>query len=355
VSNDQNREQSAAPGRASAAVSSRFRVADRAHLTRHMGDNSEAPAEPGVRIYEVSPRDGLQNESVVVSTDDKVALIEQLVAAGLRDVEVTSFVRPTWVPQLADASEVIARLPDAPGVRFWSLIPNRRGLERAIDAGVRHVATFMSVSETHNKKNLNRTRRESLDGLADVIATAKAEDISVRAYLSTVFGCPYEGAVSVDETLRLSMALLEAGADELALGDTTGMGDPMLVREVVRSLVDAGIELERIGLHMHDTRGTALVNVLAGYQAGVRTFDGSVAGVGGCPYAPGAAGNAASDDLVNLFEAMGVNTGIDIGTLAGAGVLLADRLSRQLPGRYHRYHMGATARPSGSGAEKTTA
>ncbi len=335
------------------SASGRVRVPGSAHLTRHMQGPRDAADAPAVRIYEVSPRDGLQNESVVVSTEDKVALINQLVAAGVRDVEVTSFVRPTWVPQLADATDVIAQLPDVPGVRYWSLIPNRRGLERAIGAGVRHIATFMSVSETHNKKNLNRTRRESLAGLGEVIATAKAEGMSVRAYLSTVFGCPYEGPVTVDETVRLSLALLEAGADELALGDTTGMGDPTLVDAVVGARVDAGVGLERIGLHMHDTRGTALVNVMAGYRAGVRTFDGSVAGVGGCPYAPGAAGNAASDDLVNLFEAMGVPTGIDIATLAGAGVLLADRLGRTLPGRYHRYHLGACA--TGGAAEKTTA
>lgn len=296
-----------------------------------------------VRICEVSPRDGLQNEAVIVSTDDKVELIEQLVAAGLKDVEVTSFVRPAWVPQLADAAEVIARLPQQDDVRFWSLVPNRRGLERAIGSGVRHVATFMSVSETHNKKNLNRTRRESLSGLDDVIATAKAEHMTVRAYLSTVFGCPFEGPVAVDETVRLSLALLEAGADELALGDTTGMGNPVLVTKVVEGLVAAGVHLDQIGLHLHDTRGTGMANALAGYAAGVRTFDGSVAGVGGCPYAPGASGNAASDDLVHVFEAMGISTGVDLDRLANAGVFLGERLGRDLPGRYHRYHLGTCA------------
>ncbi|MFM2244757.1 MAG: hypothetical protein RL071_831 [Pseudomonadota bacterium] len=297
--------------------------------------------QTAVRIYEVAPRDGLQNEAQVVSTDDKVELIERLVAAGLTDIEVTSFVRAAWIPQLADAAEVLARLPRREGVRFWALVPNVRGLERAVESDVRCVATVMSASETHNKKNLNRTRRESLAGLREVIATAKAEDMRVRAYLSTVFGCPYEGDVPLAESVGLCVDLLEAGADELALGDTTGMGNPAQVFAIIEGLRGAGVPLERIGLHMHDTKGTALANVLAGWQAGVRTFDGSVAGVGGCPYAPGASGNAASDDLVHLFSAMGVQTGVDIDALAGAGVFLAERLGRSLPGRYHRFHLGA--------------
>jgi hydroxymethylglutaryl-CoA lyase len=314
------------------------------HVAKARGEQPEATT-PRVRIYEVAPRDGLQNESTVVPAADKIELVRRLVSAGVRDVEVTSFVKPSWIPQLADAREVIAGLRDLYGredLRLWALTPNRRGLERAIDSDVRHVATFMSASETHNKKNLNRTRRESLAGLADVIGTAKASGQTVRAYLSTVFGCPYEGDVSLDDTIALSLDLLALGADELALGDTTGMGNPAQVVEVVQGLTAAGVPIEAIALHMHDTRGTALANVLAGYQVGVRTFDGSVAGVGGCPYARGASGNAASDDLVNLFEAMGVHTGIDIQRLAGAGVFLADRLGRELPGRYHRYHVGAS-------------
>ena len=315
------------------------------HIAKLRGDlPSDGP--PTVRIYEVSPRDGLQNESVVVPAEDKIALVRRLVHAGVRDIEVTSFVKPSWIPQLADAKVVLAGLRDLytnDDLRLWALIPNRRGLERAIDADVRHVATFMSASETHNKKNLNRTRRESLVGLTDVIGTAKESGQTVRAYLSTVFGCPYEGDVSIDETVALTLDLMALGADEIALGDTTGMGNPGQVIEVVTRLTQAGVPIERIALHMHDTRGTALANVLAGYQVGVRTFDGSVAGVGGCPYAKGASGNAASDDLVNLFEAMGVQTGIDISRLAGAGVFLADRLGRELPGRYHQYHKGSSA------------
>lgn len=317
------------------------------HLPR-VADPADA-----VRIYEVAPRDGLQNELAVVRTEDKVALITRLADAGLRDIEVTSFVRPSWIPQLADAAEVLAQLSHREGVRFWALVPNVRGLERAIETGVSCVATVLSASETHNKKNLNRTRHESLVGLREVIATARAEELRVRAYISTVFGCPYEGAVPVSETVRLSLELLEAGAHELALGDTTGMGNPAQVIEVVRALQAAGVPLSAIGLHMHDTRGSALANALAGYQAGVRTFDGSVAGVGGCPYAPGASGNAASDDLVHMFEAMGAPTGVDLDALADAGVFLADALGRSLPGRYHRYHLGARAAAKASASQSS--
>ena len=304
----------------------------------------------GVRIYEVSPRDGLQNESEIIGADDKLGLIERLVGAGLKDIEVTSFVRPTWIPQLSDAGEVIAHLPRAEGVRFWSLVPNRRGLERAIDSGVTNICTFMSASETHNKKNVNRTRAESLAALRDVVGIARDESLGIRGYISTVFGCPYEGPVAPEKTVDLSLELLDAGVDELALGDTTGMGDPRLVHTVLQALTDAGVPLERIGLHMHDTRGTALANVLAGYEFGVRTFDGSVAGVGGCPYAPGAAGNAASDDLVNMFESMGIDTGVDLDGLAEAGVFLSSVLGRDLPGRYHRYHLGACRRAASRSA-----
>jgi hydroxymethylglutaryl-CoA lyase len=299
---------------------------------------------PSVRIYEVSPRDGLQNEVAVVETSQKIELIERLVASGLRDIEVTSFVRPSWIPQLSDATAVIARLPRAEGVNFWSLVPNQRGLERAVDAGVTHIGTFISASETHNKKNLNRTQAESLASLRNVMAVAQDEGMGIRAYISTVFGCPFEGPVPIERTVALSHALLEAGADEIALGDTTGMGDPRLVEAVLGALTKSGVSLDRIALHMHDTRGSALANVLAGYEFGVRSFDGSVAGVGGCPYAPGAAGNAATDDLVHMFEAMGVDTGVDLDTLAESGVFLGGALGRELPGRYHRYHIGTSGR-----------
>ncbi len=293
---------------------------------------------PSVSVYEVSPRDGLQNEAVVVPTDVKVELISRLIAAGVKDIEVTSFVRPSWIPQLADASEVVARLPHTDGVNFWGLIPNRRGLDRAIDGGLTHVATFMSASETHNQKNLNRTQRETLSAQREVIESAKAEDLVVRAYISTVFGCPYEGAVSIERTTQLAKQLSDAGADIIVLSDTIGTGNPNQVTEVVRSVTEAGIPLERLALHMHDTRGTAIPNIVAGLQAGIRTFDGSVGGVGGCPYAPGAAGNAASEDLVHVLESIGWDTGVDMSAIADAGAFLSAELKRELPKRLNRYH-----------------
>ncbi|MED5370421.1 MAG: hydroxymethylglutaryl-CoA lyase [Myxococcota bacterium] len=289
-----------------------------------------------VSVYEVGPRDGLQNESVTLSTQDKLAFIEQLVAAGVRDIEVSSFVRPRWIPQLADADQVVGALPDVEGVTYWGLVPNKRGLDRAVGVEMKAVATFMSVSETHNLKNVNRSTSESLMGLREVIADARAEGLRVRSYLSTVFGCPYEGKTDPQRTVDLSLALLEAGAERISLGDTTGMGNPRQVQEIIRLLGEAGVGPERVTLHMHDTRGTALANILAGLEAGVRQFDTSVAGLGGCPYAPGASGNAASEDLVYMLTEMGYQTGIDLPALSNAGLFVEDMLGRPLPGRYHQ-------------------
>jgi hydroxymethylglutaryl-CoA lyase len=297
--------------------------------------NTQTP----VSVYEVSPRDGLQNEITVLPTDVKVELITRLIGAGVRDIEITSFVRPSWIPQLADAADVVAHLPHTDGVNFWGLIPNRRGLDRAIDGGLTHVATFMSASETHNQKNLNRTQRETLSAQREVIESAKAESLTVRAYISTVFGCPYEGNVAISRTVQLARQLLESGADIIVLGDTIGSGNPNQVAAIVSAVTEAGIPIEQLALHMHDTRGTAVANVVAGLQAGVRIFDGSVGGVGGCPYAPGAAGNAATEDLVHVLEAMGWNSNIDLDAIAEVGVFLSDALGRDLPGRMHRYHL----------------
>lgn len=294
-----------------------------------------------VQIFEVSPRDGLQNEATVVATPTKAELIARLVRAGVTDLEVTSFVRPRWIPQLADAVELVQRLPAVEGVRYWGLIPNPVGLERAIEGGIRHVATFLSASETHNKKNLNRTVRESLANVSEVMAVARDEGMGIRAYISTVFGCPYEGDVPVENTLRLVFPLLEAGAQVIALGDTTGMANPAQVRRVIERLLLAGVTLDQLACHFHDTRGAALANALAAWEVGVRRFDGSVAGLGGCPYAPGASGNAATEDLVHMFEAMGVPTGVDLDRLAEAGVWLEEALGRELPGRFHQYWRGA--------------
>jgi hydroxymethylglutaryl-CoA lyase len=293
-----------------------------------------------VQIYEVSPRDGLQNEKTILPTEMKIQLIQELIAAGVRDIEITSFVRPSWIPQLADAADLVAQLPPVDGVRYWGLIPNRRGLERAIDCGLTHVATFLSASETHNQKNLNRTQRETLSAQQDIIQSAKAEGLTVRAYISTVFGCPYEGDVDPSRTARLAVELQDAGADIIVLGDTIGTGNPNQVQEIVAKVSQAGIALEKLALHMHDTRGTAVANVVAGLRAGIRTFDGSIGGVGGCPYAPGAAGNAATEDLVHVLEAMGWSTGIDLSRASEVGAFLANALGRELPGRMHKYHSG---------------
>ena len=297
-----------------------------------------------VRLFEVAPRDGLQNEEAVLSTDDKLVLIDGLIRAGYKDIEATSFVRASYIPQLADADELMRRLPKVEGVRYWCLVPNMRGLERAIDAGATHIATFLSSSETHNRKNVNRTVRESLDGVKAVIGTARSHGLQVRAYISTVFGCVYEGEIPIERTEFIAAELIAAGAHHLALGDTAGMGHPELVKSSLAHLQAEGIALDQISLHFHDTLGTALANVYAAYEVGARAFDGSVSGTGGCPYAPGAAGNVASQDMVNLFDRLGVHTGIDLEVLSQTGQFLEEVLGHPLPGRYHAYWQGREAR-----------
>jgi hydroxymethylglutaryl-CoA lyase len=305
-----------------------------------------------VRIYEVSPRDGLQNEAAVVPTAEKAALVLRLAAAGVTDIEVTSFVRPRWIPQLADAADLVALLPRDVSGASWGLVPNRVGLERALESGIGGVATFLSASETHNKKNVNRTVRESLAGIEEVLGVAREEGLRTRGYISTVFGCPYEGEVSPDASLAIALRLYAAGAEEIVLGDTTGMGTPLQVERVIGYMVDGGIPLDALAVHFHDTRGTALANALTAWRVGIGTFDASVAGIGGCPYAPGAAGNLATEDLVYMFEQMGVRTNVDLDALADAGEFAAVLLGRELPGRYHQYHRGAARRSVGRSAAR---
>ncbi|MFT5461086.1 MAG: hydroxymethylglutaryl-CoA lyase [Myxococcota bacterium] len=297
-----------------------------------------------VRVHEVCLRDGLQNEPVVVATATKLRVVEGLVSAGFRDIEVTSFVRPRLLPQLADASEVIRGLPEGDHVRFWALVPNAKGLDRALDAGVGHIATFMSSSETHNQRNVNRTIRESLGGLRRVLGDAKVEGLGRRAYISTVFGCPFEGDVPVEQTIEIAHALLDCGAQVIALGDTTGMADPEQVKRVITAICGAGIPMDALSVHFHDTRGTALANAYAAWQLGIRHFDGSVSGVGGCPYAPGAAGNVCTQDLLYLFTRLGETHGIDLAETCEVGGLLEDALGRPLPGRYHQFWRGNAER-----------
>jgi hydroxymethylglutaryl-CoA lyase len=293
-------------------------------------------------VYEVGPRDGLQNEAGTVPTPAKLELIERLALSGLRSIEVTSFVSPRWIPQLADADDLVPLLPALPGVVYGALVPNLEGYERFRAAGGLAVAAFfVSASETHNRKNVNRSVAEHLERFRPVAERARADDVRLRAYVSTVCGCPYEGKVAVGAVVALVRDLLALGADEISLGDTIGVGHPAQVRELVGAA--AGVApLERIALHCHDTYGRALANVQAGYEAGVRTFDAAIGGLGGCPYAPGASGNVATEDVVDLFEAAGLATGVDLGRLVEASAWLEDEvLRRPLPGRVYRARRGA--------------
>jgi hydroxymethylglutaryl-CoA lyase len=303
-------------------------------------------------VYEVGPRDGLQNEPETVPTAGKLELIQRLAAAGLRRIEVTSFVSPRWIPQLADADDLAALLPAFPRVVYSALVPNAEGYERFRAAGDLSVAAFfVSASETHNRKNVNRGVAEHLERFRPVAERAKADGVRLRAYVSTVCGCPYEGKVAVAAVVRLVEALRALGADEISLGDTIGVGHPAQVRELVGAVAGAA-PLERIALHCHDTYGRALANVQAGFEAGVRTFDASLGGLGGCPYAPGASGNVATEDVVDLFEAAGLATGVDLTRLVAASAWLEDEvLRRPLPGRVYRARRGARESASLRGEE----
>jgi hydroxymethylglutaryl-CoA lyase len=295
---------------------------------------------PSVTVYEVGPRDGLQNEAARVATADKLTLVRALAAAGLRRIEATSFVSPRWIPQLADAGEVTRALPRLPGVSYVVLVPNARGLERLSESlrsageGRAEVeaAVFLSASETHNRKNVNRTVEESLRELGSVVPAARAEGLRVRGYVSTVFGCPYEGRIAPDRSAAVAERLLALGCDQVSLGDTIGVATPGDTRRVLERILRT-IPAERLALHMHDTRGTALANVVAGLEAGITTFDASVGGLGGCPYAPGASGNLATEDLVYMLHGMGFETGVDFDKLIAAGALAQRLVGRRLPGK----------------------
>ncbi len=288
-----------------------------------------------VSVYEVSPRDGLQNESATVPVTAKVRLIEALVAAGVQRLEVTSFVSPRWVPQLADADQLCRILGRQPGVTYSALCPNRQGLDRALAAELPEVAVFLSVSETHNKKNVNKTVAQTLAAFEDVVGPAVAAGKRVRGYLSTLWGCPYEGEVDPARGVEITSQLLRMGCYQVSLGDTIGVGTPRQTQRIVQMFLDE-FSVDKIALHMHDTRGTALANVLVGLEMGVRTFDASVGGLGGCPYAPGAAGNLATEDLVYTLHGMGIQTGIDPDKLWEAGRVAAAIVGRELPGKVHR-------------------
>lgn len=293
----------------------------------------------------MGPRDGLQNESESVPTPVKRELISRLVASGLRRIEVTSFVSPRWIPQLADADDLAASLPRPAGVIFSALVPNERGYQRLRAAGgVAVVATFISASESHNRKNLNCSVADQIERMRPVFERAVAEGVPVRTYVSTVCGCPYEGEVDLGAVVSLARTLADLGASEISLGDTIGVGHPAQVRALVDA-VSSEVPLAKIALHLHDTYGRALANVQAGYEAGVRCFDASVGGLGGCPYAPGASGNVATEDVVALFERAGVATGVDLDVLVDtASWLEAQVLRRELPGRVYRAERGRKRR-----------
>lgn len=299
-------------------------------------------ATPEVTIYEVGPRDGLQNEPETIPLAARRELVARLAVAGLRRIEVGSFVSPRWIPQLADSDALLAALPAPPGVEYSALVPNERGYERFRAAGgARVAAVFLSASESHNRANLNCSIADAIERLRPVAERARVDGVPLRAYVSTACGCPYEGEVAPDAVVALARRLIDLGAAEISLGDTLGVGHPAQVRALVEALA-GDLPLERLALHLHDTYGRALANAQAGYEAGVRCFDASLAGLGGCPYAPGASGNVATEDLVDLFECAGVRTGVDLDALVDASRWLQDEvLRRPLPGRVFRAKLGA--------------
>lgn len=293
-----------------------------------------------VRIVEVGPRDGLQNEPEHIPTSVKRAFIAALVEAGLRDIEATSFVHPKVIPQLADAMEIATSLPEADGVTFSALVPNEKGLDRAIEAGVRRIAIFTAAGETFAQKNIRMTIEQSLETFRGVAARAIERGITVRAYLSTCFVCPYEGEIDEGVVAELTGRLLELGADEVAISDTIGAAAPNDILRVLAA-VSAVAKPEQLALHLHDTYGTALANVSAGLDAGIRTFDASAGGLGGCPFAPGASGNLATEDLVYMLDRMGLETGADLDAVVSSAAIIAEHLARDLPSRQWRRLRGA--------------
>ncbi|MEI7035093.1 hydroxymethylglutaryl-CoA lyase [Streptomyces pratensis] len=305
--------------------------------TRSLPMKAPAPGLPArVRIHEVGARDGLQNEAETVPTEVKAEFIRRLAVAGLTTIEATSFVHPKWVPQLADAEQLFPLLGDIADVGDVSLpvlVPNERGLDRALALGARSVAVFGSATETFAARNLNRTVDASLAMFAPVVARAKADRVHVRGYLSMCFGDPWEGAVPVAQVVRVAKALMELGCDELSLGDTIGVATPGHVTELLSALNDAGVPTSAVGVHFHDTYGQALSNTLAALQHGVTTVDASAGGLGGCPYARSATGNLATEDLVWMLDGLGIETGVDLDELTATSVWLAGRLGRPSPSR----------------------
>lgn len=292
-----------------------------------------------VSIVEVGPRDGLQNESQILSLKQKVNLINSLSKTGLKYIELGAFVHPGWIPQMANTEEVSKSINRSPNLSYGALVPNLKGLDRAINANMDEIAIFLSVSQTHNLKNTNRSIEESLSVYGDVIKKAQAKNIKVRGYLSTVFGCPYEGKIDVKDTLPLIRKLIDSGVYQVSLGDTIGTANPNLVEEILTP-VKKEFSLEKIALHYHDTRGTALVNVFKSLQMGFNTFDSAIGGLGGCPYAPGASGNVSTEDLVNLLHELNIKTGVDLDALVKINQYLQGILDRKLSSKFALAYIG---------------
>jgi hydroxymethylglutaryl-CoA lyase len=299
-----------------------------------------------VTLFEVGPRDGLQNESRLIVADDKVALIDALSATGLGAIEVTSFVNPRWVPQMGDAADVAKRIQRRPGVAFSALVPNQQGLHAAADAGMREVAVFLSASETHNRKNVNRPVAESLAALCVLVPQACGQGLRVRGYVSTAFGCPYEGKVDAGRVIELASALHAAGCYQVALGDTIGVANPRQVRDVLAAALQV-LPTPALAVHLHDTRGCALANILVALEMGLTTVDTALGGLGGCPFAPGASGNVATEDVVYMLEEMGVKTGVDLDALIECSRLAATLVGHEMPSKYYRAAIGSRLRATG--------
>jgi hydroxymethylglutaryl-CoA lyase len=284
-------------------------------------------------IVEVGPRDGLQNETARIATADKVTFIDRLTAAGHKVIEVGAFVSPTWVPQMADTAEVFARITRRPGTRYTALVPNRKGLDRALAARVDEVAIFAAASDTFSRKNINQSIDESFATYAEVAEAALKAGVRVRGYLSTAFGCPFEGEVPVERVVDLTKRLLDLGVFEVAVSDTIGVAHPGQVRSVL-SAFPGSTGLDRVALHFHDTRGTALANVMAALEFEISTFDASAGGLGGCPYAPGASGNLATEDLLYMLQGLGIETGVDLAAVTAASTAIEPLVGHALPSRY---------------------
>jgi len=295
-----------------------------------------------VTVCEVGPRDGLQNERVTISSEDKIRYIDLLSESGLRVIEATSFVRPNAIPQLADSAEVFAGIRKRPGIRYIVLCPNLRGLERAKAAGANSIAVFTAASETFTKRNINMTIDESLKVFGEVIRAARADGMWVRGYISTAFGCPYEGAVPIESVLRVTAALHELGCDEISIGDTIGVGVPTQVDALIPRLSGV-VPLNEIAMHFHDTRGTALANVHAALQHGITIFDASAGGLGGCPYAPGASGNVGTEDVLYMLHGMGIGTGVDLTKVRAASRFIAGVLDHALTSKTYLAFEAASA------------